>query len=227
MYMGVEMARYFRQLDAYLQAQYQRMEEMSRLMQQLQQDMKELKNKNDPPQVVRNEYKFDLLKVERLEGTLSIGLHPKGTDSSSIDEFAVNQTMSVPQSNDHQANSTNQSNQTNPTNETTQTDQPKQLFQNVQKQINLYLDYEAYKVLECLEQQYNWPLDNNYRQFIIDDIKKQIEQRIRYYLNQFNTEQLQPEQCDAIEQATIQNVIKDIDNTCEKFIQNLPKERSE
>ncbi|NRS16073.1 spore gernimation protein [Brevibacillus sp. HB1.4B] len=203
MYMDPEMMKYLQQLHDYIQLQSNKIEKLKQMIEQLQQDVNDLKEKQIPS-VIKNEYKFDLLKVERLEGTLNIGLNPKGNDAG-IGDFSINQSMDVP--NPHQSNAP--------------------LFDRVQKEIYQYLETDAYLVLERIETECNYPLDNNYRAFILDDIKKQIDQRIKYYLSELPTDELEPEQLDVFVQNTVQKVKRDIDKTCETFLKNLPREVNE
>lgn len=191
------------QLTCYLQAQTKQMEQLTKLVEELQQDVNQLKDKA-VPQTVHNEYKFDLLKIERLEGTLNIGLNPKGEDSP-IGEYAVNQAMDIPAG-------------------------PKpadELFARIQQQIHHYLDNDAIYSLEALEQKYAYPLHDPYRKFIMNDIKNQIDQRIHYYLNQTQPDQLDPAQYPAVEQKVVEKVKRDIEKTCESFLQHLPREVGE
>ncbi|MFF0825595.1 spore germination protein GerPC [Brevibacillus sp. NPDC003359] len=203
MYMDPEMMQYFQQLHDYIQLQNKEIEKMQQMLEQLQQDVNDLKEKQIPS-VIKNEYKFDLLKVERLEGTLNIGLNPKGNDAG-IGDFSINQSMDIP--NPHQSNAP--------------------LFDRVQKEIYQYLETDAYRVLEKIETECNYPLDDNYRAFILDDIKKQIDQRIKYYLGELPTDELEPEQLDVFVQKTAQKVKRDINKTCETFVKNLPREVNE
>ncbi|MGN7469997.1 spore germination protein GerPC [Brevibacillus sp. SAFN-007a] len=176
---------------------------MKQMIEELQQDVQDLKEKQ-VPSVIKNEYKFDLLKVERLEGTLNIGLNPKSNDSG-IGDFSINQSMDVP----------NGEKQTAP------------LFDRVQKEIYRYLTSDAYQVLERIEEECGYPLNDDYRDFILGDIKKQIDQRIRHYVNQLQTDEWEPEQLDAWVEKTVQKVKRDIEKTCESFIKNLPREVNE
>lgn len=203
MTMSVELLACLEQLTCFLQAQTQQMEQLNKLVKQLQHDVAQLKEK-DAPQVVRNEYKFDLLKVERLEGTLNIGLNPKG-DETPIGEYAVNQKVDVPD-----VNKVSDA-----------------LFDRIQKEIYCYLERDAIYTLESLEQKYDYPLHDPYRKFIMNDIKNQIDQRICYYLNQVQTDHLEPEQMASVEQNIIEKVKRDIEKTCESFLQHLPREVSE
>lgn len=203
MYMGPEMMQYFQQVHEYLRAQNRQMETMKKLIEQLHHDVSQLKEKQ-VPSVIKNEYKFDLLKVERLEGTLNIGLNPKSTDSA-IDEFSINQSMDVP----------------------SPYHQPPELFDRIQREIYRYLDHDALQILERIEQECGHPLDDAYRSFIVGDIKRQIDQRIRHYMNQMDTAELEPEQITAWEQKVVQKVKRDIERTCETFVKNLPREVSD
>ncbi len=203
MYIDSEMVYYLQQISAQFQSHQKKMAEMNRLIKQLQQDVAQLRNSAVPP-VVRNEYKFDLLKVEKLEGTLSIGLHPNGKESS-IEELAVNQGMEVP----------------------AVYGQDQDLFDRVRQQVNHYLDHAAFSELESIEHKYGYPLDETYRKFIVDDVKKQIDKRIRHYLQQVKMTELEPEQLDYIEQATCKKVKNDIEKTFEAFLKNLPRRENE
>ncbi|MBY0088635.1 MULTISPECIES: spore germination protein GerPC [Brevibacillus] len=203
MYMGHEMMQYIQQLHDYIQSQNKKIENMRQMLEQLQQDVNDLKERQIPS-VIRNEYKFDLLKVERLEGTLNIGLNPKGNDSG-IGDFSINQSMDIP--------------------DPPQTSAP--LFDRVQNEIYQYLEGDAYLVLEKIETECNYPLDQNYRAFILDDIKKQIDQRIKHYLNELPADELEPEHLDIFVQTIVQKVKRDIDKTCETFVKNLPREVNE
>lgn len=200
MYMGPEMMQYFQQLHEYLHVQNKNMEAMKQLIEKLNKDIDELKDKQVPP-VIKNEYKFDLLKVERLEGTLNIGLNPKGADAG-MGEYSIHQTTDDQPQPDR-------------------ADSP--AFKRVQKEIYEYLDHDAYGALERIEAEVGYPLDDNYRAFIMEDIKKQIDPRIHYYLKQAESEGWEPEHIDAICKRTIEKVKRDIDRTCETFVKNLPR----
>lgn len=190
---------YVNQMNSYLQVQQKKIEEMNRVLQDMQKEITELKNR---PQTVKNEYRFDLLKVENLHGTLNIGLTPNGNQNeSNIGDLAINQSMDV-----------SQVEQKHP-----------EAYQRIQSQIENYLDGEAHQELSRLEALYDYPLDEQYRTFIIEDVKKQINQRILFYLHQVQPEQLDARQVTHIEEMTAQKVIQDINQSLEAFLRNLPK----
>ena len=203
-----EWMQYIQYLHTYLQSQNVKIEEMRQMIQKLHAEINDLKEKEPKPPVVKNEYKFDLLKIERLEGTLNIGLNPNGSDSS-IGEFAVDQSMQVPQVPQAQGQGQEQG----------QMDH----YQRIQEQVHTYLDKDAYHTLKKIEKNYSYPLDDPYRRFIVDDVKRQINQRIQHYIQKMQLGNMREDMRSESEQEIIAKVKKDIDKTFEAFIQNLPK----
>ncbi|WP_019121492.1 spore germination protein GerPC [Brevibacillus massiliensis] len=203
MYTDPDMMNYIHQLHAFLQAQTRQIAEMNKTMKQMEQDINQLKGNSNPP-VIHNEYKFDLLKIERLEGTLNIGLNPKGAEKggkSSIEELSVDQSVDVP----------------------SPTGQEPNLFERIRQQIQGYMNTEAREVLRYMEDRYACPLDDAYRQFILDDVARQLDQRIHYYLNQNKPLPTEPDQLARLEEQTVQCIKEDIRNTLKAFVKNLPK----
>lgn len=202
MYYNHEWIQYVQQLQSYLQAQNIRMDEMNRMIQQLIGEVTELKQTGSSPPVIRNEYKFDLLKVEKLEGTLNIGISPSGKDST-IEEFAVDQAVDAPEM-----------------------QQQPEMDQRIQQQIHQYLDHDAYQTLKHIEQENKYPLDEPYRKFIVEDVKKQIHPRIQHYMKKVSLDGSDSERMEQVEKAIVQKVKKDIDRTFEAFIKNLPRKEN-
>ncbi|OXM86996.1 spore gernimation protein [Paenibacillus rigui] len=194
-YWSVEWTRYMQQVNEYMQYQTQQIQQLNGKLEALEKQIAELKKNSTQPPVINNEYRFDLLKVERLEGTLNIGLNPNpGDKDSSIEELAIGQSMDIPKGAEQQAQ-----------------------FQGIQEQVQNYLNSDAYRTLEHIEERYRYPLDEPYRKFIVEDVKKQIDERIRYYI------QNHPETAENKEQSIINDVKRDIEKTFEAFIKNLPR----
>lgn len=144
------------------------------------------------------EYKFDQLKIERLDGTLNIGLTPNG-GADMLEDFTVNGTNGM-----------------NPSS------LAPEMIQSIQQNVNSYMQNGALKQLGELEQKYNYPLDDPYRHFILNDIQKQLDQRINYYLNQ--QQQRSPNASpQELSEEIEQKLKRDIVNGMEAFIKNLPK----
>ena len=143
------------------------------------------------------EYQFDQLKIETLEGTLNIGLTPSGSDS--IEELDLGQNTA-----------------------TNQTEPETPVFRRIKENVEKYLDHENDQIFDFAEKQYNQRLDQTYRQFIIEDVRKQLNGRISYYVNKLKKEDpnLTEEQ---LEKLTIDKVTNDINIAIDHFIQNLPR----
>lgn len=111
------------------------------------------------------EYKFDQLKVENLNGTLNIGLNPFSAKGQQIEDFQVDtETLKV-----------NPETETNP-----------DFYQGILQEMHRYLDEEAYNRILHFEQEERTPLDEMYRQMMVDDIKKQMEHRLLIIYHKFN-----------------------------------------
>jgi len=148
-----------------------------------------------PVHVEKMEYKFDQLKVETLEGTLNIGLNP--SDLQAIDD------LSIP----------NQKGQANPK-------ERMSLFTELESSINEYLDENLQTIMATTGQQLQIHVDDTYREFILQDIKKQLPNRIEYYLNQPIRNGNTPEQH---KEWILEQMKKEIHNGVLTFLQHLPE----
>lgn len=190
-------------------SQQQQIRELYEIIHQLYKSIDDLKTeireiKEKPAtNIERVEYKFDQLKVETLEGTLNIGLTPNvnsSGDTSSIEDFSVDQKqLAIKDSNKNNSG----------------------LYKSIKQNIHQFLDKDSYKLMQSLEEQYQMPLNQQYRDFIIGDIRKQIDDRILHYLNQRGLD-IPPKQLKAVEQEIIKKVKDDITNTIDAFIRNMP-----
>lgn len=189
---------------------FQRLEDHERRIEQLELLIEELQNelntlrKSNSGKIERIEYKFDQLKVERLEGTLNIGITPNGgIEPASIEDFSINKNdISVPTASQYYP----------------------QLFSNVQNQIHDYLNNGCYDQMKLIEEHHQYELDPNYRAFIVDDIRNQIDKRIEYYLKDMSPKIRNEEEIVEFENAATEKVITDINRTLEEFIKYLPRE---
>lgn len=169
-----------------LSGQQQKIVELERQMASLKEEIAALEK--DPKTV---EYHFDQLKIERLEGTLNIGLTPKG-GSDVLEDFSVNGENVDP----HGA-------------------RPETL-EDIRRKVSEYMDGKAWDDLKQIEQQLDYPLDDPYRRFIFQDIQKQIEPRIRHYV-----QALSEQQDGDIVQTVTDKVNNDIYEGVKEFIEKL------
>ncbi|WP_163537104.1 spore germination protein GerPC [Gracilibacillus sp. YIM 98692] len=132
----------------YLSQLQQQMNQLHDHINSLEARLKQIEqSSSNKTNIEKLEYHFDQLKIERLDGTLHIGVTPD--ELQQMDDFSLPLQQSMP-----------------PT---------------IQEEINQYMENEIPSYIQELEQEYQHSLDNQFRQALIDDIKKQLPQRIEYY----------------------------------------------
>jgi spore germination protein PC len=149
------------QLIHHMNWQSQKLMQLEHTLQNILSEVDALK-KQSSPVVDTIEYKFDQLKIEKLEGTLNIGISPnhgKSIEDLSIDGQTLNERSAVMH-------------------------QEKHSFRQMQKKINDYLDTDVPLELQKMSKHYNLVLDYEKHTFIIEDLRKQIDERIRYYYSE-------------------------------------------
>ncbi|WP_419873844.1 spore germination protein GerPC [Candidatus Pristimantibacillus sp. PTI5] len=113
------------------------------------------------------EYHFDQLKVEKLDGTLNIGMTAPGMGDESfpgnIEQLSVSQPEVFPSAGPSIPS-------------------PSGVYNNIFNEMTRYLDDEAPHKLVSYENELCIPLDPYHRKIIIDDIRKQVPTRIHYYM---------------------------------------------
>ncbi|MDM5317998.1 spore germination protein GerPC [Fictibacillus sp. b24] len=160
--MNEESNYYLSKLQQMIQDQNDKIRGMELQIQKLQKQMKELSSK---PQTV--EYKFDQLKVEKLEGTLHIGLGHSAESKDLIEQFNIGQnTVQMP-------GEMKRSSIENPN------------YREMIQVMDGFFEKEAPVYLKSLENKMNVPLDENYRIFILEDVQRQVPGRIKHYLTKY------------------------------------------
>ncbi|MFD0586768.1 spore germination protein GerPC [Paenibacillus sp. GCM10027627] len=129
------------------------------------------------------EYHFDQLKVEKLDGTLNIGMSAPDSGAKAGQGDGVG-GISVPD-NIEQLSIGGGNGMTNTYPSAAQTIQPPAApYQDIYRKLNYFLDTEAHQQLIQHGQELNLPLDPHHRKIIIEDVRKQLPPRIHYYLQQ-------------------------------------------
>jgi len=134
----------------------QKLKEQSDQIASLQQQLNDVKNKTP----LHVEYHFDQLKVNRLEGTLNVGLSPQGVQGIESLETPDPSCWQV-------ANGT--------------TDAALPTIRDIQKEMSDYMDSQSNDVLVELERQSGVALDPEHRKQVIEDVKRQLNTRVNYY----------------------------------------------
>ncbi|WP_297988042.1 spore germination protein GerPC, partial [uncultured Anoxybacillus sp.] len=123
-----------------------------------------------------------------------IGLNPATFSEDTIEDFAVPKSTTI-------------------------IPQPTPIFRNIQAAVHAYLQEEGENIIARMEQTYNRSLDPTYRQFILQDIERQIDDRIHFYLQQYNEQVRSEEQF-------IAYLKRDIEYSIETFLKHLPREET-
>ncbi len=169
----------------------------------LQEDLKEAKQQA-PIRVDRIEYKFDQLKVERLEGTLNIGLTP--SDLEKIDELAINNHTPP-----------------GPFLFPARDEFVHQLTSEVLLDLNNQKD-EVFKRAENICEQ---KADETMRSFIMEDLARQLPQRIHHYLDQTPPHNRTEQKIPVIREQISEVIKTDIENAIIRFIEVYPDSMKE
>jgi spore germination protein PC len=107
-------------------------------------------------------------------------------------------------------------------NQVTNTKREEEIFEAVQARLLAFLNEDCVKYIEQLAAQYSYELDDAHKEFIIEDIRKQIDSRIRYYLKQRTYDESVP--VSALIEDITSKVKQDVERSITYFIQALPKE---
>ncbi|XID94100.1 spore germination protein GerPC [Paenibacillaceae bacterium WGS1546] len=133
-----------------------RVKQLSERLDGVQSQLDEMKNK--PPLHV--EYHFDQLKINRLEGTLNVGLSPQGIQDI--------ESLETPNPSDWKvAAETGEG--------------PALPIRELQEEMTGYMDREGLRSLIALEGQFGIALGQNHRAEIVADVKRQLGERVHYY----------------------------------------------
>lgn len=197
LYYDQSMLQYVQNLYCIVQSQDQKIKELESSISAMMAEIGELK-KRPSTRIEKIEYKFDQLKVETLEGTLNIGLNPTVPDQ--IENFEVEQQ-------ELQVNNRKSE---------------EEIFKAVQERLMAFLNEDCVRYIEQLASQHNYELDVAHKKFIIEDIRKQIDSRIWYYLKQGEYSEAVP-----ISQQIEENTSKvkqDVERSISHFIHALPLE---
>lgn len=100
--------------------------------------------------------------------------------------------------------------------------QPPPPFSAIQSRVDAYLDQTAPIRLGAFEMEQNLPLDPFHRRIVIEDLRKQMPQRIQYYMQQVSKDQGDDEQDDsAIEEQVTTKTIRDIEMAFRQYLNKL------
>ncbi|MFS0864181.1 spore germination protein GerPC [Fredinandcohnia sp. 179-A 10B2 NHS] len=198
-----DISLYIHKLNQYIEQQNQRIGQLEQLVQSIRSEMEDLKRK-PATRIDKIEYKFDQLKVETLEGTLNIGLNPMNNEQ--IEDFDVPQSkVNIPDIRHTH----------------------KDLIDEIQNDIEDYLSNDCPTYINTISSQKRTSLEEGHTEFIIEDIRKQIHERILYYVEQNNHHLQNPSNENHIYETILSSLKTDIQNSITAYINHLPLNKKE
>ncbi|MFK7695433.1 spore germination protein GerPC [Paenibacillus sp. HJGM_3] len=201
---GYDWNMIFRQLYTQLLWQSEKLGKMDRKLDAILAELQAIRGQK-PVNVEKIEYNFDQLKVEKLDGTLNIGITPD--NAKSIEQLALgdSEVMVGPVP--------------------IQTQSP-QSFAAIQNGVMNYLNAEAPEELMQMEGKYNLSLPGEYRAHILADVQKQVNARIVHYMQQMELRDDGENPEERVREISEQ-VKADIRKGVEQYLQTFPKREEE
>ncbi|WP_179151936.1 spore germination protein GerPC [Oceanobacillus senegalensis] len=157
---GNNWSQYMHEIQQYIQYQDAKIKELEERIQALEAKQQDHNSTN----IERIEYKFDQLKIETLSGSLHIGLTPE--DIQNMDDLALGH-----------------SNQAVPVNKTTP------LHQQLASELQSWFQKEGPSIIRDIAKNYNKKIDDSHEILLLQDIQKQLPERITYYNEQAKNNQ--------------------------------------
>ncbi|MFS8651737.1 MAG: spore germination protein GerPC [Caldibacillus sp.] len=187
---------FLQQITRQLERQESSIKQLQKKQKALEKELTEVKEK-PVLYIDRIEYQFDQLKIDRLEGTLNIGLNPK--DLQDMDEFAID-TLPFHKMQDRYLEN---------------------IREQLEHELNAYLDTELPEQIDKIKHENGLDIDESYTQFIIADIRQQLRERIDFYLKQQLQEMPQTDREDTTA-IILEKIKNDIDDAVQKFFKQFP-----
>ncbi|WP_066367840.1 spore germination protein GerPC [Neobacillus fumarioli] len=189
--------QYLQWMQNLIQAQENKIASLEQAIFKMREEMKRI-SEQKTIHVDKIEYNFDQLKVETLEGTLSIGLNPN--DLSGIEDFSVqNQSFTGPVS-------------------------PKMQMQRsmkIEEAIYQYLETDLPRIIEETQERLAMQPNGSYLNFIKEDIMKQLPNRIDEHLKTIAKDHTIDSS--AADDQIIELLKQEIQNGVMAFLSNLPE----
>ncbi|MDF2946276.1 MAG: spore germination protein GerPC [Bacillales bacterium] len=190
-------------LNSHLSNQDRKICELENTIRELKKQLSEMASSRQVS-IDKIEYKFDQLKVEKLEGTLNIGLNPFSGEA--IEDFSVkNSALDV---------------NLMPFNQD-------EFARNLSNSAQEFLNNEGKLLIDQIAAARSVNVSDDISMFILDDIKRQMPARLHYHqqmLIQQSGNQIPPNELHTRVLAALES---DLKQAIEVFLSNLPQESSE
>lgn len=186
------------EMKKYLEKQEQRILTLESEISSLRAKIQQITNQRSVT-IEKIEYKFDQLKIEKLDGTLNIGVNP-----GEVEEF-VDSTVN---------------NMSSSTSAAFTTEQREMVSSQITAEVTAFIDRELSELIAQHETQTGARFDGQYDNFIREDLFKQLPERIEFYLNHHPYNK-NIEQANEYTEKIIEQIKTDISQAIYHFLQNV------
>ena len=186
---------YAAEMKKYLEAQAARILALESEVRMLKAQSTE-RSDQPPMNVEKIEYKFDQLKIERLEGTLNIGVNP--ANLKELDDLFVNGTPYG-----------------------AQFSQPglEELKNRISTQIAAFINAELPSIISHAEKETGRSFNSQFDGFIKDDLLRQLPERIDFYLQKYPFND-QLERKEEYTERLVEQIKTDVEQAVRTFVLN-------
>lgn len=194
--MNSDFYQYTIEMKAYLEKMEKRVTDLEIELNSLKNQLKQ-RELQPPVTIEKIEYKFDQLKIEKLDGTLNIGINP--SELQELSDFTIDQKP-FPVPNNAQ--------------------ERHQMAESITLEITTFIEQHLSDLISENERELGRNFEGQYDAFIKDDLYKQLHERIQFYLDQFPFNPKQERDLDYKERI-IEQMKTDIEQAIRVFLQNL------
>ena len=194
--MNSDFYQYTIEMKAYLEKMEKRVTDLELELTSFKNQLKQ-RELQQPVTIEKIEYKFDQLKIERLDGTLNIGINP--SELQELSDFTIDQKP-FPVPNNAQ--------------------ERHQMAESITLEITTFIEQHLSDLISENERELGRDFEGQYDAFIKDDLYKQLHERIQFYLDQFPFNPKQERDQDYKERI-IEQMKTDIEQAIRVFLQNL------
>jgi len=187
---------HIQQLFGCLRSQSEQLSRMEQMLKEMRNEINQLQQGNQKT-ADHVEYNFDLLKIEKLEGTLNIGLTP--SDGKTLENITVNGQSAEQLQNEGAGG---------------------ELYSNIHQQVSHHLEHAVPTLIKRMIPQSNHVLGNPYAEVMIEDIRKQLGDRISVYLQEYHNNSSVMNDIE-VEQTIANQMKKEIDQAIEQHLYQL------
>ncbi|MRN54484.1 spore germination protein GerPC [Paenibacillus monticola] len=193
---------YVQQVFNELRTQALKLQQLEKQLEELQKDVEILKN-NKSAAIGPINYHFEQLKIEKLEGTLNIGITPN--EGNNLDEAVVNGQTIGSQSQDAEKQA---------------------LSEKISPPLAAYLQNEVPEQFVRRARERNANINPQYLQMVTQDLEQQMDGRIEEYLSQLPVAQEGRDNIEEVCASIVAQIKRDIDTAVQRHMELEDKRKA-